>query len=503
MSDVRDKLSQEVEKALRALLAEAGDASGELPEVALEVPRQKDHGDFACNVAMQLAQRLHRSPREIAADLVRRLGDAGGLVARAEVAGPGFVNVWLAEDRWQDVLRGILEAGTRYGRSDAGKRRARAGGVRLRQSDRPPLHRPRPTGACWATASRACWRPRAGDVTREYYFNDGGRQMRVLGESVKARYLEQLGRAAPPPEAALADAENAWVDEVDGLPVLFPRDGYQGDYIRDIARRSAPPARRRAGRRAGDGRLPRGREGAPSSTRSARRSLALGIHFDVYFNEKALYDGGQLDAVLGRPARRGPDLRSRRSGLVPRHRARPRPRPRRSLRATASRPICCPTSPTTARSSAAASTTIIDVQGADHIEQFPFVRAAMGVLGFDPDRVELVMHQFVTLTSGGEQVKQSTRTGDLPHRRRAPRRGGNGRVPLLHGGAQGRRPPGFRPRPRPGPELDARTRPTTSSTPTRAPTASSARRGRRASRPPAARRLRRRAAWCCPRRSSS
>ena len=99
MSDVRDKLAQHIEEALTALLAEVGDMEAGLPEIVLDVPRHKDHGDFACNAALQLAKRLRRPPREIAGELVARLGDAGGLVARAEVAGPGFVNVWLAEDR--------------------------------------------------------------------------------------------------------------------------------------------------------------------------------------------------------------------------------------------------------------------------------------------------------------------------------------------------------------------------------------------------------------------
>jgi arginyl-tRNA synthetase len=108
MSDVRDKLAEQVERALAALLADAGEDTCDLPEIVLDVPRQRDHGDFACNAAMQLAKRLRKSPRAIGEDLVEKLGDAGGLVARAEVAGPGFVNVWLSAERWLDVLRGIL-----------------------------------------------------------------------------------------------------------------------------------------------------------------------------------------------------------------------------------------------------------------------------------------------------------------------------------------------------------------------------------------------------------
>lgn len=410
MSDVRDKLTEEVERALRELLAEAGDAATPLPEIALEVPRQKEHGDFACNVAMHLAKRLRRPPREIAAGLVARLGHAGGLVARAEVAGPGFVNVWLAEDRWQEVLRGILEAGPRYGSSDAGKQRS----VQVEFVSANPTGplstghgRQGVLGDCIARLLELTgWK-----VTREYYFNDGGRQMRVLGESVKARYLESLGRAAPPPEAAFADPENAWVEEADGLPVVFPRDGYRGEYVRDIA----ADLRRRRGDALGDepalGVFLDAAKGAIFA--EIRATLdSLGIRFDVYFNEKSLYDGGQLDAVL-EDLRAAGSIYEAEGAVWFRATALGLDRDRVVVRSNGEPTYLLPDIAYHREKYRRGFETIIDVQGADHIEQFPFVRAAMGVLGFDPERVELVLHQFVTITSGGEKVKQSTRRANF------------------------------------------------------------------------------------------
>ncbi len=410
MSDVRDKLAQHIEEALTALLAEAGDTEAGLPEIVLDVPRQKEHGDFACNAALQLAKRLRRPPREIAGELLARLGDAGGLVARAEVAGPGFVNVWLAEERWLDVLRGILAAGDRYGRSDEGKSRLLQVEF-VSANPTGPLStghgRQGVLGDCIARLLEFTgW-----DVTREYYFNDGGRQMRVLGESVKARYLEVLGLAAPPPEAALGDPENAWAESVDGLPVAFPKDGYRGDYVREIAEGVRA--------RDGDGLADEPATGIFLSVAKdtifaeIRATLdALGIHFEEYFNEKSLYDDGKLDAVLddlraagaiyeadGAVWFKATDLDLDRDRVVVRSNGEPtyilpdiayhREKYRRGFEV------------------------IIDVQGADHIEQFPFVRAAVGVLGFDPARVELVLHQFVTITSGAEKVKQSTRRANF------------------------------------------------------------------------------------------
>ena len=119
---MREKLAASLDAVVRGLLVEAGDQA-EPPEFAVETPRQGSHGDFACNAAMLLAKRLGRPPREIAESLIERLGSADGLVSRAEVAGPGFVNLWLAGSRWQDVLQRILLAGPAFGRNDAGKGR--------------------------------------------------------------------------------------------------------------------------------------------------------------------------------------------------------------------------------------------------------------------------------------------------------------------------------------------------------------------------------------------
>src|SRR5690606_35459201 len=130
------------------------------------------------------------------------------------------------------------------------------------------------------------------EVPREYYFNDGGRQMRVLGASVKARYLEQLGRAAPPPPEALADPEAPWPETVDGLPVCFPRDGYQGEYVSEIA------AELRA--KHGDALVDEPAAGVFRKAAQERifREIeatlaALSVRFDVYTNETTFYESGE------------------------------------------------------------------------------------------------------------------------------------------------------------------------------------------------------------------
>ncbi len=402
---MKDDLRRQLDQALAAVLDEAGDTEG-LPEYALETPRQKEHGDFACNAAMLLAKRLKRPPRAIAESLVAALGEAGGVVDRAEIAGPGFVNLWLTGDRWHDVLRQILESGEAYGSSDVGKgRRVQVEFVSANPTG--PLSTGHGRQAVLGDCIARLLESTGWDVTREYYFNNGGRQMRVLGDSVRARYLETLGRAAPPPPKALEDPEKAWVDEVDGLPVAFPRDGYQGDYIEKIAGDLAAEYGESMVDEPGEGHF---RETAQESIfHDIRQTLdRLGIRFDVYFNEKSLYDEGKLDEVLEAMREKGAIheadgavwFNATRLGFE---------RDRVVVRSNGEPTYLLPDIAYHKNKLDRGFERIIDVMGADHIDQFPYVRAATGVLGYDPERIELVMHQFVTITRSSEKVKQSTR----------------------------------------------------------------------------------------------
>jgi arginyl-tRNA synthetase len=401
---VKHELSQRIGQALRDLL-DAADDAGPLPEFALDPPRQAEHGDFACNAAMLLAKRLRQPPRAIAEELVTRLGDAGGLVERAEVAGPGFVNLWLGGGQWQGLLRDILAAGERYGASDDGKG-ARVQVEFVSANPTGPLStghgRQGVLGDCLARLLEFT----GHEVTREYYFNNGGRQMRLLGESVRARYLEALGRAAAPPRSAF-EAGASWPDQVEGLPVVFPADGYQGDYIVELAESLRAERGEELVDEPGDGLF---RERAEQEIFVGIRATldSIGIEFDVYANESALYDDGKVTEVLADLRASGLAyeaegalwLRTTELGLD---------RDRVLVKQTGEPTYMTPDIAYHREKLRRGFDRVIDVQGADHKDQFPFVQAGLRALGLDPERIELVMHQFVTLTSGGQQVKQSTR----------------------------------------------------------------------------------------------
>ena len=402
---MRQQLHAEIEAALRRVLTDAGD-TGPLPGFSLEVARQKEHGDFACNAALVLGKRLRRPPGEIAERLAAELRAGTTLVARAEVAGPGFLNIWLAGSRWQDLLRRVLAEGPAYGRgsSGAGKR------VQIEfVSANPtgPLTLGHGRQAVLGDAIARLLDAQGYEVTREYYFNNAGRQMRMLGESLRARYLERLGLAAPPSEAALADPEKSWEESRDGLPVAFPRGGYQGGYIGEIADDLLRERGDSLVNEPGDGLF---REIAEARVfAEIRRTLdALGIDFDVYTNEQDLYDRGLVADVLAELGRLG--LAYEQDGATWfRATARGLERDRVLVKRTGEATYLLPDIAYHREKFRRGFDHVIDVQGADHVDQFPFVVEAAAALGCPKDRIELVMHQFVTLTKDDEQVKQSKR----------------------------------------------------------------------------------------------
>jgi len=222
------------------------------------------------------------------------------------------------------------------------------------------------------------------DTTREYYFNNAGRQMRVLGESVRARYQELLGQ-----------------------PSAFPEDGYQGDYIREIA---ADLRGKHGDSLTGEGHDSVFRQAAEDGIfADIRRTLGrLGIRFDVYSNEALLYTEGKVDATL--EALRAAGFVYEKDGAVwLRFSAIGRPQDRVLVKSTGEPTYRLPDIAYHREKLARGFDRILNVQGADHIEEAKDVVAAVGALGLPADRIRYLIHQFVTITRGGVEVKMSTR----------------------------------------------------------------------------------------------
>jgi len=204
-ADARTLLSNLLREALAQVAPSATAA------IVLDRPKQAQHGDFACNIALQLAKELRGNPRAIAQQLLAAL-PASPDVDKVEIAGAGFINLFLSPSYKQQVVRRVLLAGERYGRSELGKgRKVQIEFVSANPTG--PLHVGHGRGAAYGASVASILSAAGFDVSREYYVNDAGRQMDILALSTWLRYLEQGGE-----------------------PVQFPGNAYQGDYVRAMAR---------------------------------------------------------------------------------------------------------------------------------------------------------------------------------------------------------------------------------------------------------------------------
>lgn len=384
---IRTRLKEIVDDCFRAGVRENQWSDAAADKYTVEVPKHENQGDFSTNIALVLAGIEKKNPREIAAQVVERLKNVQELIERVEIAGPGFVNVTIKESVWQQLLKEIDDQQESYGRSDiGGNRRVMVEFVSANPTG--PLSIGHGRQAILGDGIARLLEATGHDVYREYYYNDAGRQMRVLGESVRARYLELLGR----------DHE-------------FPEDGYQGEYIYDIARKLVETEDQSLA----------DCESVDPFKQAAERTIfedisttlkRMGISFDNYYNEQSLYENGHVDSVIkeltdkglvyekdgatwfkttelgqekdrviikssGEPTYRLPDIAYHREKF------------RRNF------------------------DWLVDIFGSDHIATVPDVRAGVDALGYDSSKITVILHQFVTLMRDGKQVKMSTRKANF------------------------------------------------------------------------------------------
>ena len=252
-------------------------ASDQQPAIEVVRPNTPEHGDFATNLALQLARPLRRAPREIAQALVDQLTTptepaVDGLLARAEVAGPGFVNVWLSPARVEQGVDAIRRAGPAYGRAPInGTRKINVEFVSANPTG--PLHIGNARGAFVGDLLCRVLEAVGHEVTREYYFNDSGTQVRLLGESVLAT---RLGRP-------------------------LPEDGYRGAYVADLAAELPPELAAQAEADAGEAAWAVGQWASDRVRGGIEASLQrLGVHFDVWKSEATLHADGSVARAIER-----------------------------------------------------------------------------------------------------------------------------------------------------------------------------------------------------------
>ncbi|MCS3862741.1 arginyl-tRNA synthetase [Salinibacter ruber] len=389
---------------LRTQIRRVLDALGDVPddfEIELEAPDRPEHGDLATNTALRLASVLGDNPRSIAETLAERLRERvdPARIKSVEVAGPGFVNFRFAQDYLFDGLADLLAQGDTFGQTDAGAgERALVEYVSANPTGPLNVGHGRNAVLGDTIANLLAWT--GYDVTREYYYNDAGRQMRVLAQSVRARY-EALAGNVPTTTLTLDD------DTTVEVPETFPEDGYLGQYIVEIAQNLYDE--HGDALCATDDLAPFRAAAETAIFGDIEATLhALNIDMDGYANEQALHDEGRVDAVLDGLADAGYTYEE--DGAL-------------WFKTTAfgtedDTVLVKQTGEPTYRTPDIAYHTakfergfdlMVDVFGADHHAAYPDVLSALDVLGYDTDRVDVILYQFVTLVRGDEPVKMSTR----------------------------------------------------------------------------------------------
>ena len=379
-------------EVIRAALADAAarlEVSLSPLAVELERPRDPAHGDVATNLALALAKSLKQKPRAVAERLVATLQLPQGLVRKIEIAGPGFINFFLAEAQLASVLEAVLTAGDRYGRSDAGQGRP-ANVEFVSANPTGPLHVGHGRQAALGDAIASLLEWTGWRVTREFYYNDGGGQILSLARSVQARIQELRGHSA-----------------------ALPEGGYHGEYIRDIAERYVAAH-------------PNDPEGADLDAirRFAVQELrkeqdadlqAFGVKFDVYFLESSLYTASKVEKTMGRLVTAGHTYEK--DGALWLKTTDFGDDKDRVMRKRAEKggdyTYFLPDVAYHVDKWERGFTRAINVQGADHHSTVTRVRIGLQALemGIPQGYPEYVLHQMVTVMKGGAEMKISKRAG--------------------------------------------------------------------------------------------
>ncbi len=410
MNPIAKQTEQQLRDALNAAL-QAAVAAGELPDAPLpeftvEVPADRSHGDLAANVAMVSARTFHKAPRQIADCLVSHLKLDGTYLARAEVAGPGFLNVFLSPTYYADAVAAVIEQGDAYGRSDYGAgKKVMVEFVSANPTG--PMHMGNARGGALGDCMAAVLEAAGYEVWREFYINDAGNQIDKFGLSLEVRYLQ------------LYRGEDA---------VTMPEDAYHGDDIREHARHFAElygdryvdtdEAERRAALVA---------YALPLNIEKMKQDMAkYRIVYDRWFTESTLHEDGELAETIALLTERG--LTYEKDGALwyrageygekyqaKKHTTRDGVeegiKDEVLVRANGNPTYFAADIAYHRNKFARGFDTCIDVWGADHHGHVARMKGAMDAIGLDGERLQVTLMQLVRLMRDGEVVRMSKRSG--------------------------------------------------------------------------------------------
>lgn len=418
---MKHHLQQLITTALDTLRA-SGTLDCALPEpIVIEHSRDKSHGDFACNVALLLAKSARRKPRELAELIVGTL-PASEKVGKVEIAGPGFINFFISPAAFTAVVGEVLERGTAFGRSTLGNgKRVQVEFVSANPTG--PLHVGHGRGAAYGATVADLLAAVGFEVHREYYVNDAGRQMDILATSVWLRYLDLCGETIP-----------------------FPVNGYQGDYVWDIAAtlhrdhgdalrhpvsavfQDISPDEPAGGDKEVhiDELIARAKQLLGASAYRQVFDLGLGmiladirqdleefgVVYEEWYSERALVESGKVDEAIRRLQAAG-HVYEKEGALWFRSTAFGDEKDRVVVRDNGVKTYFASDIAYHMDKLERGFERVIDVWGADHHGYVPRVKAALSAMGDDPGKLDVLLVQFAILYRGGERVQMSTRSGSF------------------------------------------------------------------------------------------
>ena len=358
----------------------------ELPEIQLESPKVAEHGDVSTNIAMLLAKPLRQNPRAIAQQLLDAMPLDPLVLEAIEIAGPGFINFRVAKEYVYQQLRAIIEEGSDFGKT-ASRKGQRIQIEFVSANPTGPLTVGHGRNAVLGDTIARLLEWTGASVDREYYFNDAGRQMRVLGQSVHARYQQLLGQS-----------------------IELPEGGYEGAYIIDIAQGIVDQYGKEWEGKDWEAFKKVAQEAI--FTDISQTLERMNIHMDSFFNEFDLYENGDIEKVLAALKEKGlvyeadgatwfktTEFGKEKDTVL--------------VKSTGEPTYRLPDIAYHANKLDRGYDECVDVFGADHIATYPDVLSALQALGYDEQRIRVIVYQFVTLVKDGQPFKMSTRKANF------------------------------------------------------------------------------------------
>lgn len=387
--NILEQVQEKIKDEIKAAVLKANLATEEtMPDVVLEVPKEKAHGDYSTNMAMQLARVAKKAPRAIAEELIANFDRSKASIEKIEIAGPGFINFFMDNSYLTDLIPTILSAGEKYGETNVGQNKK----VQVEFVSANPtgdLHLGHARGAAVGDSLCNILEKAGFDVTREYYINDAGNQINNLALSVEARYFQALGKEKE-----------------------MPADGYYGEDIIAIGKKLAAEYGDKFVHVDEEERFKFFRKYALDyEMDKLKKDLEeFRVSFDVWYSETSLYENGKIDVALKKLRDNG-YIYEKDGATWFKSSELGDDKDRVLIKQDGSYTYLTPDIAYHKDKLERGFEQLINIWGADHHGYIPRMKAAIQALGYDPNMLEVQIIQLVHLYKNGEKMKMSKRTG--------------------------------------------------------------------------------------------